>query len=906
MSEDLNRIDERPGTSVLAKASHPTTNRTRTALILSALLTLLVLVWSTWDHGRTRLERERALAVQATEAAAAELARRLESIDRQLTGFTNQEHALLDALLATPDAADASDNFWSVVQREFPQATAALILDGRGSPVAELGDGSSEDNALFLHRFARGDVQPARFSRHEGVINANFTSSWLHDGEPEGTLLLRLSYEALRPPESISTPLGHSLHLVPGPSTTPTQAEIPVQGPARLAVLAQAPAGDTGWILIDRLDADYLSEILRDRLMLGLGLGAGLLLATVALYRWVQSHNRMALDERSELYASRSKLQAILSTTTDGIILTGPNGRIELFNPAAEMMFGYLSEEVLKTDAFRLLPDFFSSQGALSLLRQQNGGPAPPFVQETRARRQDGKEFPVRIWISSVRFDDKPHRLVVVQDLTEHERNEEHLVFLQQHDLLTGLLNRREFERRLIETCADSQCDQDKPHVLCHIDVDQFKLINDTCGHEAGDELLKQLATLIKAKLDEAEIIGRSGGDEFVALFRNRTAEEAREICDGLSQTVRNFLFTWSDQSFDVAVSIGLAEFTPQSEGPSSALSKADVACHMAKTHGRDRIHIYHEGDVELIRHHGDMHLVSTISQALSDGRFHLYAQPITPVAATGSKRRRFEILVRMVDESGTAMIPDQFIPAAERYILMPAVDRWIINRLFALQAENLRTWHSAEPDSFLFAVNLSGTSIADEGFLHYLKRQFAEWNVPHRSICFEITETAAVGDLKHARAFMLELSALGCTFALDDFGTGLSYYRYLKELPVDYLKIDGSFVRDMSEDPVSYALVESITQVGHVLGLKIIAEWTEDKSTLLQLRALNVDFAQGYAIGAPLPVCDLTLADTTSPPAREDTHDDRRHSPHRSRRSAARPARSPAAEGPGSTGLEP
>jgi EAL domain-containing protein (putative c-di-GMP-specific phosphodiesterase class I) len=311
----------------------------------------------------------------------------------------------------------------------------------------------------------------------------------------------------------------------------------------------------------------------------------------------------------------------------------------------------------------------------------------------------------------------------------------------------------------------------------------------------------------------------------------------------------------------------------------------------MAKTHGRDRIHIYHEGDVELARVHGDMHLVSAISKALSEGRFHLYAQPITPIAAARSDRRHFEILVRMVDEAGSAVIPDQFIPAAERYILMPAVDRWIINRLFSLQAENLRAWHDAEPDIFLFAVNLSGTSITDDGFLRYLKRQFTEWNVPHQSICFEITETAAVSDLEHARAFMQELSALGCSFALDDFGTGLSSYSYLRELPVDYLKIDGSFVRGMSEDPVNYALVESITQIGHVLGLRTIAEWAEDESTLMQLRALNVDFAQGFGVGEPVPLCGLTLADAVVPPPLEGISDDRRRSTHRPRHIIARPA---------------
>jgi diguanylate cyclase (GGDEF)-like protein/PAS domain S-box-containing protein len=572
------------------------------------------------------------------------------------------------------------------------------------------------------------------------------------------------------------------------------------------------------------------------------------------------------------------------------VVVTDPRGRIELFNPAAEMMFGRLAEDVLNANAKKLIPDLFSVEDLPGLLEPKEGTPAP-LVRETTGRRKDGKDFPLRLWLHSVRFAERPRLLIVAQDLTELQRNEEQLTFLEQRDVLTGLLNRKEFEYRLSAVLSEAGERQRAPHVLCHIDVDQFKLINDTCGHEAGDELLRQLAILLRARLEGAEIITRLGGDEFAVLFPERTVEEARSVCEDFIQTVRNFLFTWRDQSFDVSVSIGLIEFTPASDSASSVLSKADVACQMAKRHGRDRVHLYSQADVELIRHHGDMRLVSTISQALNEGRFHLYAQPIAPVAAGGAGRRHYEILVRMVDQSGEAVIPDNFIPAAERYILMPAVDRWIINRLFSLQAENLRAWHEAAPGSFLFAVNLSGTSLTDEGFLRYLKRQFIDWNVPYPTICFEITETAAVRNLERARAFMRELSELGCCFALDDFGTGLSSYGYLKELPVDYLKIDGSFVRGMAEDPVNYALVESINQIGHVLGLKTIAEWAEDRNTLNQLRALNVDFAQGFGVGQAVPVCDLTLEEViaTHPPTKETDAPSRK--PDRPRRGLARPA---------------
>jgi EAL domain-containing protein (putative c-di-GMP-specific phosphodiesterase class I) len=358
--------------------------------------------------------------------------------------------------------------------------------------------------------------------------------------------------------------------------------------------------------------------------------------------------------------------------------------------------------------------------------------------------------------------------------------------------------------------------------------------------------------------MDDAALLARLGGDEFGALFVDCSEADALDRCEGLMQTIRNFLFTWRDRSFDIAISIGLTAFQPENDSAAAELAKADVACHMAKHDGRDRIHVYRDGDTSVIRHHGNMHLVSTISQALSSGRFRLYSQPIMPLAGAPGRPLHYEVLVRMLDEQGDAIRPDQFIPAAEQYILMPAVDRWIIHELFSRQAELLRSWQAARRGEFLFAVNLSGTSVTDDSFLPYLRRQFEVHRVPPATICFEITETAAMRDLETARAFMQALTDMGASFALDDFGSGLSSYNYLRELPVSYLKIDGSFVHDMNVNPVNHALVASINQVAHVLGLKTIAEWAEDASTINQLRALNVDFVQGFAIGVPLPLSEL------------------------------------------------
>ena len=550
-------------------------------------------------------------------------------------------------------------------------------------------------------------------------------------------------------------------------------------------------------------------------------------------------------------------LAAVLRATNEATILCATNGEIEVFNPAAEMLFGHLAEEVVGQPLGHLLDRFQNDLAplALALLAAETDGQA---VHETQARRED-RTFAARLRLHRLDIGQFPRILIFAEDLAAHEHQESQAAYLRRHDLLTGLLNRREFERRVEAMLRDPGAPS-LPRALCYIDVDQFKIINSTCGHAAGDRLLRHLAVLIQNKLGEGPLLARIGGDEFAALFTGETGDRVLAICEDLQQVVRNFLFTWLDQSFDVAVSIGLIAFTADQETASTALSKADVACSTAKRNGRDRVHVYSDGDTELIRHHGDMHLVATINRALSDGRFRLIAQPIEPLQGSAQQPPHYEVLVRMVDETGQILIPDHFIPAAERYILMPSVDRWIIRQLLETQAENLRTWHTRYPDRFLFAVNLSGTSLDDEGFLSYLKRQFNDWAVPFATICFEITETAAVSSLERARALIVELADLGARFALDDFGAGLSSYGYLRDLPVHFLKIDGNFVRNLVTDPVNRAMVDSINQIGHILGLQTIAEWAEDEATVESLRALGVDYAQGFGVGSPLPVDGFQL----------------------------------------------
>lgn len=614
------------------------------------------------------------------------------------------------------------------------------------------------------------------------------------------------------------------------------------------------------------------------RIALGVLLAVVASLAGIVMVRWARptAQRRMAAGgPRSD----RTTLQAVVDGTTEAMILADPQGRIRLINPAAEILFGRLGEDLAGTGVAGLLPGFNDEQDAVAVETQiaAAGDPAvAPAVHETEARRADGQRFPVRVWVRGLPLDGEHHLLITVHDISEQEHQGRELAYLRSRDQLTGLLNRQEFRNRLAAIASipppDARHTSQVPGaaatqgrwILCHMDLDQFILINSTCGPGAGDKLLQQMARLIEAKLAPTELLARLGGDEFGVLLRCRDIDAAIDLCEGLMQTVRGFLFTWQDRSFDIAISIGMVSWDPAAESPDEALGRVETASHLAKRSGRNRIHVYREGEAEFIRLRGDMHLVSTINQALSEGRFSLFAQPIVPLTSVPAACH-FEILVRLVDAEGAMVVPSRFIPAAEHYILMPAVDRWIISRLFALQAENLRTWHRANPDQFLFAVNLSGTTVTDDGFLRYIKRQFEDWQVPYPSICFEITETAAVGSLEQARTLIQELSARGCRFALDDFGTGLSSYAYLRALGVHYLKIDGTFVRGMATDEINRAMVESINHIGHILGLKTIAEWVEDEDTLAMVRALRLDYAQGFAIGAAIPLADFTLDHTAT-----------------------------------------
>ena len=468
---------------------------------------------------------------------------------------------------------------------------------------------------------------------------------------------------------------------------------------------------------------------------------------------------------------------------------------------------------------------------------------------ESEDTRLDGTRFYIRTTMEVPQAHEHDWRRVfaAVEDITEARALSQQLRFQAAHDALTGLVNRREFENRLERSLKAAEGGRSE-HAVCYLDLDQFKIINDTCGHVAGDELLRRLGRVLAQQVRSQDTLARLGGDEFGVLLENCSMHAAERVANALRHTIEDFRFSWQKQVFGIGVSIGVVPIQGLGQTVSSILSAADAACYAAKDRGRNRIHIYHEGDVELVRRHGEMRWVTRIQTALEENRFELARQPIVPLSTSSREDTHYELLLRMRDEDGEIVLPEAFLPAAERYNLSVKLDRWVVREAF----RQLTRDPSHLQKLFLCSINLSGVSLADEDFLIFVTTEFAATGLPPSKVCFEITETAAIANLADAMRFMEVLRRLGCRFALDDFGSGLSSFAYLKSLPVDFLKIDGVFVKDIVEDAIDRELVRAINKIGHVMGKRTIAEFVESKEILTALVEIGVDYAQGFELGKP------------------------------------------------------
>ncbi|MEQ1579427.1 MAG: EAL domain-containing protein [Steroidobacteraceae bacterium] len=588
-------------------------------------------------------------------------------------------------------------------------------------------------------------------------------------------------------------------------------------------------------------------------------------------WRWVVSRAKARVDESGRLkrlvgvelditerrlyeealFKEKESAQITLQSIGDGVITTDARSHVEYLNPVAEQLTGWRLDDAQGRPIDEIFRGFHEEtceplENPLSVAIRR--ARAIKSVRPTLLIRRDGNELYIESCASPIRDGSGAISggVLVFHDVSESRELNRKLSYHASHDILTGLVNRREFEARL-ERALKSARARESSYCLCHLDLDQFKIINDNCGHSAGDALLGQVGQLLKSKIRWRDTVSRLGGDEFGVLLESCSLDEAMRNAEILRESIRDYRFVWEERTFRLGASIGVVPISPENEDVASLLSASDSACQAAKEAGRNRVYSFQENDIDLMRRRREMQWAARINNALEEGRFELFRQTILPLQKPEAGLH-YELLLRMRDEQGKIVSPDQFIAAAERYAITPSIDRWVI--------ENALRWLVSEADEreklAMCSINLSGQSLGDDKFLPFVIEQFHRSGIDASKICFEITETAAIASFSQANRFIQALKELGCMFALDDFGTGLSSFGYLKHFPVDFLKIDGSFVKEILHDPIDREMVRSINEIGHLTGKKTIAEFAENQEIIEMLRGIGVDYAQGYGIATP------------------------------------------------------
>ncbi len=617
--------------------------------------------------------------------------------------------------------------------------------------------------------------------------------------------------------------------------------------------------------------------------------------------------------ELNNLFIEKELAQVTLESIGDAVITTDDYGRVKYINPIGEHLTGWQSEEALGkplAKVFQMIQE--STQKPVI-------NPIEKVVQENNVYRLPGKnlliarngkkKYAIEGLVSPIK--DRQGKIIgaviTFRDVTQARRIARKLAWQASHDPLTRLCNRSKFEEYVARAIKDARYRQSH-HALCYLDLDRFKIVNDTCGHAAGDELLRQISKLLSKRIRTLDVFARVGGDEFGILFHQCSIKMAQTIANQLRQLIEEFRFVWEDKVFRVGVSIGLVEITATTQSLTNLLSTTDAACYAAKERGGNCVYLYHEHDILVAQQRGERQWIEKLNRALEEDRsldalpsapvggavkqsvaevssvvgtaepfrgshrFCLYAQKIMAIEKDGDRTfqqdtssqakdvlgcSHYEILLRLIDDSGKIIAPGAFLPAAERYGLMPAIDRWVITTFltgYEIYCQS-RQEQKLEPISHLYTINLSGASINSLEFNAFLQQQFARYAISPATICFEITETVAIANLNDAVILIRQLKELGCSIALDDFGSGMSSLTYLKNLPVDYLKIDGSFVTNIAEDEIDYATVECFNHISQIMNIKTIAEFVESKAILQNLRQIGIDYAQGYGIERPQPL---------------------------------------------------
>ena len=628
------------------------------------------------------------------------------------------------------------------------------------------------------------------------------------------------------------------------------------------AVMADSRLQETLYLLLEANHAQTASSIAAANegmrhgfLLIGTGgilaLLAGLLIAVMVI--------RIVARTEARLEREKELAEVTLHSIVDGVITTDAVGRIEYLNPVAERYLGWTNAHAAGrrlAEVYRVVDERTGKPiEALPLTESQDPDGTEPIA--VRLVDRNGRECPVRYSHAPIRGRDGTVRgnVVVFHDVSQLRAMAQQLIWQASHDALTGLVNRREFERRLADLISTARS-QGREHALMFMDLDNFKAVNDTCGHSAGDELLRQLTTIMLSRMRGSDTLARLGGDEFGALLEACPLEQSVRLANAMRETVREFRFVWEGKTFSVGVSIGLVPIDATSNDINQVLAAADACCYDAKNRGRDRVQVHRPDDPDYGARHEELQLVSQINRAFELGHFRLYRQRIAPLDGP-LHVPHYEVLIRMLDRAGNLIPATGFMPAAERYNLLTSIERWVVSSLVEFLS---RQWTAgaiphdlqAQGERGFYSVNLSGASINDKSFPEFVRNLLNRYQLPSGLLCFEITETTAISNLSNAAELMHELKGMGCRFALDDFGTGMSSFAYLKYLPVDFLKIAGVFIKDMANDPMDYAIVDSINRISHILGMRTVAESVEDAGTLTRITEMGLDYAQGYFVAEP------------------------------------------------------
>ena len=554
---------------------------------------------------------------------------------------------------------------------------------------------------------------------------------------------------------------------------------------------------------------------------------------------------------QAEIFREREHAQVTLHSISEAVITTDVDKNIVYMNPIARRITGWNEEEAIGmpiNTVFRLIHEDTREPINSTVDECLETKATTLFDAPSLLINKNGDEFAVENSSSPIRghSGEMIGAVLVFRNITHIRNLSKKMEFQATHDSLTGLINRHEFERQL-KLAVNTARDDHKQHAICYLDLDQFKIVNDTCGHIAGDQLLKEIAALMPYNIRASDCLARLGGDEFGVLMFDCPIKQAEKVAENLRATIRDFTFSWDKKTFDVGVSIGLVPIGQDSGSVQDVLRRSDSACYIAKDLGRNRVHVYTPDDKEISRRHGELQWFTRIKRALKQNHFELALQAVKPISDMRANTH-YEVLVRMLDDNGDVIPPMSFIPAAERYDLMPALDRWVISSTFQL----IGAQQSGRRNTPIYNINLSGQTLCNKGILEFIRKELDGHAIDPSRICFEITETAVIANLSLAIDFIGKMKQMGCMFALDDFGSGLSSFAYLKKLPVDFLKIDGEFVRDIIDDPMDRAIVSAINDIGHEIGLITVAEYVENEDILRLLKELGVDNAQGYCVDKP------------------------------------------------------